>query len=334
MNYIGMDIHKKFTLAVAKDRDGNLLAKEKFDNSKDNFEAFLKYFTPEETKIVIEATSVWEWIYDLLEEMRYVVKLANPVKTRAIAEARIKTDSIDANTLCDLLRADLVAESYIPPKEIRNWRNIMRQRKTIVKMQTQTKNRVHGVLLMNGITLPYKELGKKAMQFIIDEVNTTSIKSVLVSYINLIEQYEFELKKLDERIREIALKNPQAMLLTTIYGVGEIRAMDIITEIGNISRFESANKLCSYAGLVPGVKQSGTTIYFGRLVKQCNKSLKNVFVQIAWTLMKLKEGNRFRELYLKLLKKKGKGKAICAVARKLCCVVYAMLTKNQTFMLL
>lgn len=334
INYIGMDIHKKFTVAVAKDRDGNKLAEEKFDNSKSNFEAFLKIFVPEETKIVIESTSVWEYIYDLLEEMKYKVILANPVKTRAIAEARIKTDSIDANTLCDLLRADLVAESYIPPKEIRNLRNIMRQRKTIVKMQTQIKNRVHGVLLMNGITLPYEQLGKKAMQWIIDEIDTISIKSVLVSYINLIEQYEFELKKLDERIKEIALKNPQAVLLTSIYGVGEIRAMDIITEIGDISRFESANKLCSYAGLVPGIKQSGTTIHFGRLVKQCNRSLKNVFVQTSWTLMKLKEGNRFRELYLRLSKKKGKQKAICAVARKLCCVVYAMLTKNQTFMLL
>ncbi|MDP2926171.1 MAG: IS110 family transposase [Nanoarchaeota archaeon] len=334
MNYIGMDIHKKFTVAVAKDRDGNKLAEEKFNNSKSNFEAFLKIFVPEETKIVIESTSVWEYIYDMLEEMKYKVILANPVKTRAIAEARIKTDSIDADTLCDLLRADLVAESYIPPKEIRNLRNIMRQRKTIVKMQTQTKNRVHGVLLMNGITLPYGELGKRAMEWIIDEINTTSIKSVLVSYINLIEQYEFELKKLDERIKEIALKNPQAMLLTSIYGIAEIRAMEIITEIGDINRFESANKLCSYSGLIPGIKQSGTKLRFGRLVKQSNRTLKKVFVQASWSLIRPKEGNKFREFYLKLSKKKGKQKAICAVARKLCCVVYAMLTKNQTFMVL
>lgn len=329
-----MDIHKAFTVAVAKDRDGNLIAKEKFDNSKSNFEAFLKDFVPEETKIVIESTSVWEYIYDMLEGMKYEVVLANPVKTRAIAEARIKTDSIDADTLCDLLRADLIAESYIPPKEIRNLRNIMRQRKTIVKMQTQIKNRVHGVLLMNGITLPYEELGKRAMEWIIEEINAISIKSVLVSYINLIEHYEFELKKLDEKIKEIALKNSQAMLLTSIHGIAEIRAMEIITEIGDINRFESAKKLCSYSGLIPGIKQSGTKLRFGRLVKQSNRTLKNAFIQTSWILIRPKEGNKFRELYLKLSKKKGKQKAICAVARKLCCVVYAMLTNNQTFMLL
>ena len=334
MNYIGMDIHKQFTVAVAKDKEGNKLAEEKFDNGKDNFKKFLSEFVPEETEIVIESCSIWEYIYDILEEMKYKVKLANPTKTRAIAEARIKTDSIDASTLCDLLRANLIAESYIPPKEIRNLRNIMRQRRAIVKGRTQIKNRIHAVLLMNGIKLPYTGLGQTAMKWIVEEIGITTIKSVLVSYINILEQFNFELKKIEERIREIALKNPQAVLLTTVYGIAEIRAMEIITEIGDINRFESSGKLCSYAGLIPSMKQSGTTLRFGRLIKQSSKNLKFTLVEASWNLIRLKENNRFREFYLKLSKKKGKQKAICAVARKLCCAVYAMLTKNQEFMLL
>ena len=334
MNYIGMDIHKQFTVAVAKDKEGNKLAEEKFDNGKDNFKKFLSEFVPEETEIVIESCSIWEYIYDILEEMKYKVKLANPTKTRAIAEARIKTDSIDASTLCDLLRANLIAESYIPPKEIRNLRNIMRQRRAIVKGRTQIKNRIHAVLLMNGIKLPYTGLGQTAMKWIVEEIGITTIKSVLVSYINILEQFNFELKKIEERIREIALKNPQAVLLTTVYGIAEIRAMEIITEIGDINRFESSGKLCSYAGLIPSMKQSGTTLRFGRLIKQSSKNLKFTLVEASWNLIRLKGNNRFREFYLKLSKKKGKQKAICAVARKLCCTVYAMLTKNQEFMLL
>ncbi len=329
-----MDIHKQFTVAIAKDKEGNKLAEDKFENNRNNFENFLKVFKPEETKIVIESTSVWEHIYDMLEEMKYKTILANPTKTRAIAEARIKTDHVDANILCDLLRANLVAESYIPPKEIRNLRNIMRQRKTIVKGQTQIKNKIHSVLLMNGITLPYEGLCKKAIKWMLEEIKIETIKSVLSTYVALLEQYELVLKKLEEKIKEIAEKNPQAVLLTTIYGVAEIRAMEIITEIGEINRFESSNKLCSYAGLIPGIKQSGTTIRFGRLVKQANRNLKDVFIQTSWNLIRPKENNRFRDFYLMLSKKKGKQKAICAVARKLCCVVYAMLRKNQEFMLL
>ncbi len=334
MNYIGMDIHKQFTVAVAKDKDGNKLAEEKFDNSQDNFKMFLKDFVPEETKIVIESTSIWEYIFEILDEMKYEVKLANPSKTRAIAEARIKTDSIDANTLCDLLRANLVAESYIPPKEIRNLRNIMRQRSSIVKGRTQMKNKIHAVLLMNGIKLPYTTLGIKSMQWIIEEIKTTTIKSVLVSYINIVEQFNFELKKLGERINEIAMQNEKAKLLMTIHGIASVRALEIIAEIGDIKRFESSKKLCSYAGLVPGIKQSGTKIVFGRLIKQANKNLKYVLVETCWSLVRVKENNKFRDFYLKLSKKKGKQKAICATARKLCCVVYAMLTKNQEFMFL
>ena len=131
MNYIGMDIHKQFTVAVVKDEQGNKLVEDKFTNSEDNFGSFMKQFKPEETKIVIESTCVWEYIYEILEARKYEVKLANPVRTRAIAEARIKTDSVDASTLADLLRANLVAESYIPPKEIRRLRETTRERRTL-----------------------------------------------------------------------------------------------------------------------------------------------------------------------------------------------------------
>lgn len=208
-----MDIHKQFTLAVAKDKEGNKLAEDKFENSKDNFANFLKCFLPQETKIVIESTSIWEYIYDMLEEMSYETKLANPTKTRAIAEARMKTDSIDANTLCDLLRANLVAESYIPPKEIRNLRNIMRQRKTIVKGQTQIKNKIHAVLLMNGIKLPYETLCDKAMEWMIAEIKVTTIKSILVSYFHILEQYECELKRLGRKLKKYLKRIPKQFCL-------------------------------------------------------------------------------------------------------------------------
>ena len=329
-----MDIHKQFTVAVAKDKDGNKLAEDKFDNNKNNFHKFLRDFPSEETRIVIESSSIWEYIYEILEEMSYEVKLANPLKTRAIAEARIKTDHVDAETLCDLLRANLIYESYIPPKEVRNLRNIMRQRKAIVKGRTQIKNKIHAVLLMNGIKLPFKTLCNKAVEWVIEEIKIISIKSILVSYINILEQYNFEVKKVDEKIIDIAIKNKQANLLMTIPGIGSIRAIEIIAEIGEIHRFPSSNRLASYAGLVPSIKQSGSSLRFGRLVKQSNKNLKSVFIETSWNLIRPKEGNRFRNFYLKLSKKKGKQKAICAVARKLCCTVHAMLRKNQEFMLL
>lgn len=336
MNYIGMDVHKQFTVAVVKDKDGNLLAEEKFDNSKRNFENFLGNFKQEDTQIVMESTSVWEPIYDLIEDINPRIKLANPVKTRAIAEARIKTDKVDASTLCDLLRANLVAESYIPSKGVRELRDIIRARKSLVQDKVKTKNKIQAILTKTGLKLPYKTLCKSSMAWIVEEIETKhfNMKSITASYINLLEHYNFEIKKIDERLAEIALKDDRVQLLKTIPGIGNTIALTILAEIGDINRFESSKKLCSYAGLVSGIKQSGNTLRFGRLIKQSNKNLKTCFIEASWVLVRTKEASKFKWFYGNLSKKKGKQKAICAVARKLCSVTYAMLKKNQTFMLL
>jgi transposase len=336
MNYIGMDIHKQFTVAVVKDKEGKELGLEKFENSKENFNKFLKTYTPEETKIVMESTSVWEPIFDMIEDMRYDIKLANPVKTRAIAESRIKTDKVDASTLADLLRANLVAESYIPSHETRELRNIIRARKSLVQGKVKIKNKIHSVLTKTGLKLPYSTLCKSSMAWIVEEIERKdfTMKTIVVSYINILEQYQFEIKKIDDRLSEIALKNSEVQLLKTIPGIGNIIALTIISEIGDINRFESSKKLSSYAGLVPGIRQSGNILRFGRLIKQSSKNLKTCLIEASWVLVRTKDASKFKWVYGNLSKKKGKQKAICAIARRLCCVIYAMLKKNQTFMLL
>jgi transposase len=328
MNYIGMDIHKQFTVAVVKDEQGNKLAEEKFNNSEENFGNFMQIYKPEETKIVIESTCVWEYIYEILEAKKYKVKLANPSRTRAIAEARIKTDSIDASTLADLLRANLVAESYIPPKEIRRLRETTRERRTFVKQTTQIKNKIHAILIRRGTQIPSTTLCKKTLLWMREKFKD---ENVILHYINLLEYHTKELESINDNIREKAEINRDAKLLMTIPGIAELRALDIIAEIGEINRFSSADKLCSYAGLVPSIKQSGNTIHFGRLIKQSSKILKSDFIEICWNIVRTRRNNPLQIFYKKLVKKKGKQKAICATARKLCCVVYAMLKKQEEF---
>lgn len=332
MNFVGLDVHKRFTYGVVKNEQGEVLNEARFDNSEENFDSFLQDFKPEETKIVMESTGVWEYIYDILERKSYAIKLANPVRTKAIASARIKTDAIDASTLADLLRANLIFESYIPTKEIRKLRDVVRQRKTIVKGRTQIKNKIHAILTRHGIKLPYSTLCESAMQWILDETKDFSIKSVLISYNNLLEQYNYELKRIEEKIKDLAERDKQTQLLMTIPGVGSIRAMEILTEIADVNRFPNSSMLCSYAGLVPSVKQSGSTLRFGRLVQQSSKSLKNTMIEVAWVA--IRKENQFQLFYKKLYKKKSKQKAICAVARKMLCSVYAMLKKQEEFIIL
>jgi len=128
MHYIGLDVHKAFTYGVIKDATGEVVREDKFQNTDENFSKFLDITEPKETKVVMESTGVWEFIYEMLEAKGYEVKLANPLRTKAIASAKIKTDAIDAKTLADLLRADLIAESYVPSKEMRLLREKVRSR--------------------------------------------------------------------------------------------------------------------------------------------------------------------------------------------------------------
>jgi len=328
MYFTGLDVHKAFTFGVIKDKEGVVLNKAKFDNSEENFEIFFKGFPPEETKVVMESTGVWEYIYEILDGKGFAIKLANPVRTKAIASARIKTDAIDASTLADLLRADMIAESYVPTKEVRRLRDVVRQRKTIVDGRTQVKNKIHAILIRQGVKLPYKSLGPKAINWLHDNID---INDILVSYFNLLEQYNNELKFIKERIEARAEKDEQAKLLMTIPGIGPIRAMEIIAEIADIKRFPNSSKLCSYAGLVPSIKQSGNSLRHGTLIKQANKSLKNALIESSWAAVKTKEAHTLKLHYLRLKDKKCKQKAICATARKMLCVIHAMLTKKQEF---
>ena len=328
MNYIGMDIHKQFTVAVVKDEQGNKLAEDKFTNSESNFGSFMEKYKPEETKIVIESTCVWEYIYEILEAKSYVVKLANPSRTRAIAEARIKTDSVDASTLADLLRANLVAESYIPPKNVRRLREVTRERRTFVKQTTQIKNRIHAILIKRGIALEYTTLCNNAILWIREKLSN---EKIILHYLDLLEYHTQKLSEIDKTISDTAYANSNAKLLMTIPGIGTIRSLNIIAEIGEIERFSTANRLCSYAGLVPSIKQSGNTLRVGRLVKQASKVLKGTLIEACWNIVRTKESNPLQEFYKKLAKKKGKQKAICATARKLGCVIYAMLKNQEEF---
>ena len=357
-----MDVHKKFTYAVVKEKDGNMLSREKFDNSKENFQVFLKPFLPTETQIVIESTGVWEYIYNIdipvncitkkrecldrdslikgniiignlciLDELGYGVKLANPFRTRAIAEARKKTDVTDAETLADLLRANLIVESYIPPKEIRRLRELTRERGVTVKQTTQIKNRIHAILTKRGIKLPTVTLCKKSLALLLKK---SEEEPMIKHYLNLLEKYEEELKSIEDKIVEVACTNSKAQLLMTIPGIAEMRAVQLIAEIGEIERFKTSERFCSYAGLVPSIRQSGSTLKFGRLVKQANKIIKKTLVEASWNIVSTKEPNKLQAFYKKLMKKKGKQKAICAVAHKLGSIIHAMLRKNQEFMLL
>lgn len=329
MYYVGFDIHKAFTYGVVKCEKGVVLQEGKFENSDEEFASFLSKFPCGETKVVMESTGVWEFIYEILEKMGYAVKLANPVRTKAIASARVKTDAVDAATLADLLRADLIAESYIPSKEIRRLREFMRQRRALVRERTRMINKMKAIFNRQGLKLPGKKFCNLSTQWILE--NTFRNQDIVISYLDIFTEIQKHLKFIEEDIKDLAKKDEQAMLLQTMPGIGAITAMEIIAEAADFNRFADASRFSSYSGLVPSVKQSSTSLRYGRLMKQSSKTLKHAFIQAAWAATRTKEANSLQLFYKKLATKKGKQKAICATARKMAIITFVMLKKKEEF---
>ena len=151
MQYVGFDAHKRYTFFTQMDMTGQIQRQGKLANNRDALAAFFAEIEGP-TRVVIEASMNWYHLYDLLESLEIPVTLAHPLRTRAIAEAKVKTDKIDSTILAHLLRTDLVPAAYIPPREIRDLRELLRYRAALVKLQTMLKNRVHAILLKHGDT--------------------------------------------------------------------------------------------------------------------------------------------------------------------------------------
>src|SRR4029453_18444296 len=154
--YIGVDLGKRKAVVVKKDRQGKITSKVTVPVTQAALES---YFSKQDrrSQVVVEATGNWMYLYETIEGYTPDVILAHPLKTRAIAEARIKTDTIDATTLAELLRLDGIAKA----------RELLRYRASVVSLRMGLKNKVHAVLTKNGIECSFSNvLGKKSRQWL------------------------------------------------------------------------------------------------------------------------------------------------------------------------
>lgn len=150
--FVRMDVHKNYLQVAVLDEKGKILNNSRVDNNLAKVSEFFDNLHPNsKTKVVMESSGMWYKIYECLSKRHLDVRLSNPVKTRAIASAKIKTDKLDAIKLADLLRGGYIAECYVPNKRIMGLRDIVRHRAALVRMRTKLKNKVHSIRLMKGI---------------------------------------------------------------------------------------------------------------------------------------------------------------------------------------
>jgi len=327
MFYYGIDFHKLYSFITQMDEKGKVVEQKTIRNTPESLEEFVESLESE-SKLALEAVGNWYYFYELLEKRGIDVSLSHPKKTKAIASAKIKTDKIDSKILAHLLRTDLLPLSYIPPKEIRDLREVIRYRASLVRERTVIKNRIKSVLLKNGVSLD-GSFGKKMRKEVLALSLRECFQQELGGYFRLLESFDSEIQEVDEKIRELALKKEETRLLMTMPGIGYYSALLIHAEIGEVERFPSANHLCSYGGLVPSVHSSGGKIHHGHITKEGSRWLRWILVEIS---RHMAQGSvRFSFLFKRVQKRQGKSAAKIAVAREALRVIYHMLKNKEPF---
>lgn len=328
MVFFGIDIHKSYLVATALGEDGEL-EQRKLQNDREELSSYFRSYDGER-KAVVEATSNWQWFCDFLEEEGIEAVLAHPLKTKAIASAKIKTDKLDSQMLAYLLSADLIAPAWLAPPEIRHKRDLLRYRASLVRVQTGIKNRIHSLLIRNNIKHEFTDLFGKAGMAFLEELELPDVhRLALDGYLSLIAEVRLRLKEVDAGIRKEVTASPSAALLMTMPGVGHFFSLLIDAEIGEIDRFPSSRHLCSYGGLVPSTSSSGGKTYHGRITKQGSAWLRWAMVEAATTAAR--RPGPIRDYYLRMKGRKGTQIARVATARKMLSWVYYMLAEEKTF---
>ncbi len=327
MQYVGLDVHKEFCQASILNEKGFEEDNVRFPTTRRGLESFLERF--EDASFVLESTGVWEFVYEIIEGEGFPVKLAHPLKVRAIAEASVKTDKVDARTLAKLLRLDMVPESYIPPKDIRDLRRLTRLRSYLTQTNTGLKNRTHAELLARGIRRPEDMVvpfAKKSQ----DWMRTLDIPGVDVQ-LNMISAVQGQIELVNEMIRKEFDRREEVRNLTSIPGIGIYSALVIYAEIGDVRRFPDPEHLCSYAGLTPTVSQSASSVHYGGISKEGSKQLRWILTEAVHTHHRYEPGSNLSRFYDKIAKKRGKQKAAMAAARKLLHIIYWMMLNGEPY---
>jgi len=332
MDFVGIDLHKKTISLCVVDQERNVLDRRRFYCSEP--ERIVGFFEERGAfQAVVEATASYEWLVSLLEPLADRVVLAHPKKLRIIAESTRKSDKLDAQVLAEFLALDMIPEAYRPSKRERAHRILVRQRSYISRRVTSLRNKIRRILsnynadredLFTEAGLAYlsKAAVVEADRFVLDQ---------------LLEQWRMctaHLKEMDKRLDAFAQEAPAEegeahAILDTIPGVGPVTIDVVLSELGNIRRFRSQKKVCAYAGLAPGQRESAGRTRGLRITKEGPRLLRWILVQAAWRLVD--KTARWRSIFEGLVKRRGKKKAIVAVARRLLCVMVSMLQSGRKY---
>jgi transposase len=322
---VGIDVHRKRSQVAVVTGDGTV---ELNKNVVNGSEPMLRLIgdLPSGTPVASEAAFGWGWLARLLEDYGFEPHLVHPLRCKAIASARLKNDKVDAAILAQLLRADLLPGAWIAPAEVRQLRALLRHRASLVRLGTQQRNRIHAVAADHGYDRSASYWTGPGRGWLAGLDLPAASREIVGDCLAVIDGLAPLTGRIDGELHARARADPRVKVLRTLPGAGEFTALVMLAEIGDISRFGSARKLASWAGLTPTVRGSDLTVRHGHISKQGPAWLRWVLNQAAQTA---KRSPEFAVAYSSIAKRRGKKIATIAISRKLLTRAYHLLAEMQ-----
>src|SRR6185437_3855740 len=325
-----MDVHREFAqLAVLV--DGRLRDEDRIGVTPEALRDWAAGLRADD-QVALEATGNSDAIANLLTPLVGKVVVSNPSKTRAIAEAKVKTDKVDARILAQLLAADFLPPVWLPDERTRSLRRQVMRRAHLVRQRTRIKNQVHAILARNlAPTPPVSDLfGKTGRHWLSRQQLPVDERTTVSALLRQLDFHAGELAIVDKELAREALADPMVARLITIPGVDAIAGISIVAAVGDFTRFDDPNKLVAYVGLNPRVRQSGNSApVHGRISKAGRAHVRGVLVEAAWSASRAP--GPLRAFYQRVKARRGFQKAVVATARKMTVLAWHLVTKDQNY---
>jgi len=307
MYYSGVDLHSDNCYITTLDESGSVVKQQRVENIS---ELVLEYFNslPGSHQAVVESTTGWYWLNDLLQDNGIELVLAHAKYLKAISYAKVKTDKVDSQTLAILLRQGLIPRVHKISRELRGLRDTMRVRLRLVQQRSDTLRRLNSIhAKFNGsVPDPYR------FQIAVLEHTRDTLTNQILA--------------LEKSLHPVLIPNNDIQRLLNIPGIGKLTAFTIYLEIDGIERFDSDKRFVSYCRLVPAADNSNRTVHH-RSSKDGNKYLKIAFSDAA--VHAIQYYPEYKRFYQKLARRSSQATARTVVAKELAKIVYYLL-KNKT----
>jgi transposase len=301
-----------------------VIAQRSVPNEAESLRRFLRSL-PEPAQVVVEACGFWPAFKKAIESEVAQLVMVHPQRVKAIAAARLKNDRVDSATLAHLSRCDLLPEAWMADEATRQLRLQVRLRVSLGRQRSRLKNLIQGVLHQEGFRKPVSDVfGKAGRQWLAQLGLSPAARLVVNSYLPLIEELNRQIVEQERQLASLAAADARARWLQTVPGIGAYSAMVILAEVGQIRRFANKRSLASYAGLVPRVRESAGKRSYGSITRAGSETLRWIMLQVAQVAVQ--HSAAAAGYYQRLKRRKRPQVAKVALARKLLCAVWALLS--------